>query len=122
MSAVVCLKTAHRSRLYDVSWFMRMLNESIARKANQEEGISGRFWEGRFKSQALLDEKAMAYVGPNPVRAGMAETFETSEFLSEKGRPVPPTGLGVVHGPVCPLAQGDKIPAMLGIKSNADAG
>ncbi|MCW7753422.1 hypothetical protein OOT00_05405 [Desulfobotulus sp. H1] len=55
----------------------------ITRKANQEEGISGRFWEGRFKSQALLDEKAilaaMAYVDLNPVRAGMAEIPEDSE-------------------------------------------
>jgi len=80
----------YRNRLYDVSWFMRMLNESIARKANQEEGISGRFWEGHFKSQALLDEKAilaaMAYVDLNPVRAGMAETPETSDFTSIKER------------------------------------
>ncbi|MCW7753427.1 hypothetical protein OOT00_05430 [Desulfobotulus sp. H1] len=27
----------YRNRLYDISWFMRMLNESVARKANQEE-------------------------------------------------------------------------------------
>ncbi|TYT76204.1 hypothetical protein [Desulfobotulus mexicanus] len=47
----------YRSRLFDISWFMRMLNESIARKANQEEGISGRFWEGRFKSQMIYLSK-----------------------------------------------------------------
>ena len=33
-----------RNRLNNVSWFMRILNEKIARKTNKEEGSSGRFW------------------------------------------------------------------------------
>lgn len=83
---VQSILAVYQQRLGDISWFMKCLNESIARKANAEDEVTGHFWEARFSSQALCTEEAlltcMAYVDLNPVRAGMASTPEDSRYTS----------------------------------------
>ncbi len=82
--------TVYRKRLASLSWFMKCLNEPIARRANAEDRCTGHFWEARFHSEALCTERAlltaMAYVDLNPVRAGMADTPEASEYTSIRAR------------------------------------
>ena len=67
--------TEVRCRLSDVSWWMRCTAENIARRANKEDECTGRFWEGRYRAQLILDEASLlacaAYVDLNPVRAAM---------------------------------------------------
>ncbi len=84
------LVAEYRSRLTNLSWLMKSLSEPIARQANAEDKVTGRFWEGRFKCQALLSEKsilaAMTYVDLNPVRANIASGVSSSRYTSVKAR------------------------------------
>lgn len=79
-----------RSRLGSISWFMKVLNERIARRANEEDGCTGSFWEGRFKCSRVEDEAGLlacaAYIDLNPVRAKLAKAPEDSDFTSIQQR------------------------------------
>ena len=79
-----------RKRLCSLSWFMGRMNEYIARMANTEDKVKGRFWESRFKCKALLDDistiTSMVYADLNLVRAGLADTPEDSDFTSIQER------------------------------------
>lgn len=79
-----------RSRLSDISWFMRALSEPIARLANKQDECTGRFWEGRFKAQRIVDEAGLLacamYVDLNPIRAAMADSPDKAVHTSAYDR------------------------------------
>ena len=79
-----------RTRLSDLSWYMQCLNAPIARRSNVEDGCTGRFWEGRFYSKTLPDERAvyacMAYADLNPLRAGDADRIDTPAHTALRRR------------------------------------
>ena len=81
----VRLERARRT-LGSLSSFMKHLKQPIARWANLEDGCEGHFFQQRFYSGALLNEKAIiaaaAYVDLNPVRAELAERLDEYEDAS----------------------------------------
>ena len=69
---------------------MKCLKEPLSRMVNKAEKCTGAFFEGRFKSIAILDEEALlsvcAYIDLNPVAAGIAAVPEESDHTSVKAR------------------------------------
>lgn len=105
-----------RRRLGSLSWLMRCLVEPIARRANREDGCKGRFWEGRYKCQALCDEcsvlAAMAYVDLNPIRAGIADDLEASAHTGVATRiAIAQSNPAMLTRPLKPIA-GNLAPAL----------
>ena len=80
----------YRERLASLGWFMKALKEPLARMANKEDDCTGAFWEGRFKSIAILDEEALlatcAYIDLNPFAAGLSALPETAKHTSVRQR------------------------------------
>jgi hypothetical protein len=79
-----------RQRLKSLSWFMKFLTEPLSRMAKRQDQTRGAFFEGRFKSVAILDEESLlatcAYIDLNPVAAGLVKVPEQVEHTSIKQR------------------------------------
>ncbi|TWU41614.1 hypothetical protein Q31b_30650 [Novipirellula aureliae] len=79
-----------RERLSSFSWWMRLLCQRVAMRANREEQESGRFFQDRYRATRLTDEASLlacaAYVDLNLIRAAMAETLEQSDHTSVQKR------------------------------------
>ncbi len=79
-----------RERLQSLSWFMKCLKEPLSRLANRQDKTRGAFFEGRFKSVAILDEESLlavcTYIDLNPVAAGIVKVPEASPYTSIKTR------------------------------------
>jgi len=75
-----------RRKLSSISWFMGILCENIARRANREDGCSGRFWETRYRCRECTDLSALLlcgiYVDLNPYRAGEVDSPLASRYSS----------------------------------------
>jgi predicted DNA-binding ribbon-helix-helix protein len=80
----------YRTRLSDISWMMRLACQPIARRANQEDEVDGRFFAKRFdcaRLETCADILSCSiYVDLNLIHAGMATTPEESEFTSAYDR------------------------------------
>lgn len=79
-----------RERLSSFSWWMRLLCQRVAVRANREDEQVGRFFQDRYHATRLADESSLlacaAYVDLNPIRAAVAETLEQSDHTSVQRR------------------------------------
>ncbi len=120
ITAAQAIVNLWRQRLCDLSWYMRCLNEHLARLANSEDGCKGRFWEGRYKSQAILDEAGLlaclVYVDLNPLRAAVVDVPEKSADVSLYQRLQPePQEQDATRPALLPFVGGYQKPMPLGI-------
>ena len=80
-----------RAQLCDVSWWMRLLCQKVAQRANSEEGVAkGHFWKSRFHAVVIEEYSYLvactAYVDLNPQRANIAKSIEDYDYTSAKAR------------------------------------
>lgn len=75
-----------RRDLSNLGFFHRLLKEPCARIWNKADGVTGHFWEGRFKSPRVLDVEGLIqvanYIELNEVHACAAVSIPSSLWTS----------------------------------------
>ncbi len=71
---------------YNLSFIMKMVKGSFARKVNRLAGSSGSMWQPGFYEEAIRSNtqlnNQLNYIHGNPVKADLALTMEKYEFSS----------------------------------------
>lgn len=80
-------KESYCRRMYNLSQYVKTLKERISMWYNKAFGHSGSLWEGRFYSGLVQDDHVVksvvaAYIGFNPVKAGIARAPEAWRWSS----------------------------------------
>ena len=79
-----------RLRLSSISEFQKVIKQEVARRANKIDGVSGHFWDSRFKSIEVVDEPGRLmvamYIDLNPVRAATCDRPEDAPHTSVRDR------------------------------------
>jgi len=80
-----------REQLSSISWWMRLLCQKVAQRANAEDGGSmGPFWKGRFHATVIDDNAYLLgsslYVDLNAFKAAIAQSIDGYQYTSAKFR------------------------------------
>ncbi|QDS95903.1 hypothetical protein FF011L_47040 [Roseimaritima multifibrata] len=69
-----------RARLSNISWFVRQMCQTLSRRCNKEDQVTGHLFGNRFQMNRLPTEEeilaGMLYVDLNPLRAGLADALD----------------------------------------------
>ena len=76
----------HPKGKFNLSFIMKMIKGSFARKINKLNGEEGSLWQRRFYDEVILSEKQLLaqleYTHQNPVSAGLAKAAGDYPFSS----------------------------------------
>ena len=80
-----------REQLSSISWYMRLMCQKVAQRANFEDGGSkGPFWKGRFHSTVIDDASYLLgscfYIDLNAYKAYLTSSIEGYAYTSAKFR------------------------------------